>query len=137
VVVQWDVVMDPPNATLYRAWIWHEGGGYFGVPLSNYAGWFLTVWLFYQAFALAEHFRPDLVRSRTHAVGLVPILVYLAVALSFALSALTGPDGEVTDASGHVWRTQDLHATTIVVATFTMLFTAVLALLRWAAVKGP
>ena len=35
VVVQWDVVMDPPNATLYRAWIWHEGGGYFGVPLSN------------------------------------------------------------------------------------------------------
>jgi uncharacterized membrane protein len=136
VVVQWDVVMDPPNATLYRAWIWHEGGGYFGVPLSNYAGWFLTVWLFYQAFALALHFRLDLVRPRTRSVGLLPILVYLAVALSFALSALTGPDGEVADASGHVWRTQDLHATTIVVVTFTMLFTAVLALLRWAAVKG-
>ena len=51
-------------------------------------------------------------------------------------SALTGPDGEVADASGHVWRTQDLHATTIVVVTFTMLFTAVLALLRWAAQKG-
>jgi hypothetical protein len=120
------------NAALYRAWIWHEGGGYFGVPLSNYAGWFLTVWL----FALALHFRPDLVRPRTRAVGLLPILVYLAVALSFALSALTGPDGEVADASGHVWRTQDLHTTTNVVVTFTMLFTAVLTLFCWAAVKG-
>src|SRR5215470_12420832 len=35
VMVQWDVVMDPPNATIERAWTWHDGGGYFGVPLSN------------------------------------------------------------------------------------------------------
>jgi putative membrane protein len=52
VMVQWDVVMDPPNATLGHAWVWHDGGGYFGVPLSNFLGWYLTVWLFYQAFAL-------------------------------------------------------------------------------------
>ena len=136
VVVQWDVVMDPPNATLYRAWIWHDGGGYFGVPLSNYAGWFLTVWLFYQAFAVALHFRPDLVRPRTRAVSLLPILVYLAVALSCALASLTGAGGEVADAAGRVWRAQDLHATVILVTVFTMLFTSVLAFLRWAAVKA-
>jgi uncharacterized membrane protein len=51
VMVQWDVVMDPPNATLGHAWVWHDGGGYFGVPLTNFLGWYLTVWLFYQAFA--------------------------------------------------------------------------------------
>jgi uncharacterized membrane protein len=72
VMVQWDVVMDPPNATLYKAWIWHDGGGYFGVPLSNYAGWYLTVWLFYQAFALAVYFRPSLVLRRSQGSTLAP-----------------------------------------------------------------
>ena len=43
VMVQWDVVMDPPNATLGHAWVWRDGGGYFGVPLSNFLGWYLTV----------------------------------------------------------------------------------------------
>ena len=133
VMVQWDVVMDPPNATLYRAWIWHDGGGYFGVPLSNYVGWYLTVWLVYQAFALFVHVRPSAVRPRPHAAWLLPILVYLAVALSYAVPYLIGRGGEVSDITGHGWRAQDLRETTMVVMLFTMLFTAALALLRWAA----
>jgi uncharacterized membrane protein len=133
VVVQWDVVMDPPSATLYRAWIWHDGGGYFGVPLSNYLGWYLTVWLFYQAFALFLHFRPSSVQPRPHASWLPPILVYLAVALSYAVPYLIGHDGAVADVAGHGWRAQDLRETTMVVMLFTMLFTAALALLRWTA----
>jgi hypothetical protein len=135
VMVQWDVVMDPPNATVYRAWIWHDGGGYFGVPLSNYFGWYLTVWLFYQAFGLIVHFRPGLIRPRLHVTWLPPILVYLAVALGSAVPYLIGHDGEVVDAAGHGWRTQDLRETTTVVMAFTMLFTSALALLRWAARK--
>jgi len=136
VVVQWDVVMDPRNATVYRAWIWHDGGGYFGVPISNYAGWYLTVWLFYQAFGLLIYFRPRLIRPRSHGSRLPPILIYLAVALSNAVPYLVGYDGEVFDAAGHGWRTRDLHETTTVVMLFTMLFTSALALLRWAAPKG-
>jgi uncharacterized membrane protein len=133
VMVQWDVVMDPPNATLYRAWIWHDGGGYFGVPLSNYAGWYLTVWLFYQAFALVVYCRPSWARPRPDCSRLPPILLYLAVALSYAVPYLIGRDGDVVDATGHGWRTQDLRETTMVVMLFTMLFTSTLALLRWAA----
>src|ERR1700730_9188808 len=52
VMSQWDVVMDPPEATISKAWIWHDGGAHFGVPFSNYLGWLLTSWLFYQAFAI-------------------------------------------------------------------------------------
>ena len=133
VMVQWDVVMDPPNATLHRAWIWHDGGGYFGVPLSNYAGWYLTVWLFYQAFALFLHLRPRSVKPRPHGAWLPPILVYLAVALGYAVPYLSGGDGEIVDVAGHAWHAQDLRETTMVVMLFTMLFTAALALLRWAA----
>jgi hypothetical protein len=51
VMVQWDVVMDPSGSTLARAWVWYGGGGYFGVPLSNFLGWFLVTYLYYQAFS--------------------------------------------------------------------------------------
>ena len=52
IMTQWDLVMDPPLATISKAWIWHDGGAHFGVPFSNYLGWLLTSWLFYQAFAI-------------------------------------------------------------------------------------
>jgi uncharacterized membrane protein len=52
VMTQWDLVIDPPESTISKAWIWHDGGADFGVPLSNYLGWLFTSWLFYQAFAL-------------------------------------------------------------------------------------
>jgi uncharacterized membrane protein len=46
-MTEWDLVMDPPESTISHAWIWHNGGPDFGVPLSNYVGWFLTSWLFF------------------------------------------------------------------------------------------
>jgi uncharacterized membrane protein len=52
VMVAWDLCMDPIWATVVRAWIWQQGGAYFGVPLSNFFGWYLTVYIIYQVFAL-------------------------------------------------------------------------------------
>jgi uncharacterized membrane protein len=52
VATQWDMAMEPGAATIAKAWIWHDGGAIFGVPLSNYFGWLLTAWLFFQMFAL-------------------------------------------------------------------------------------
>ena len=40
-------------ATIRHLWIWEQGGGYFGVPLTNYLGWFFTVYVFFQLFALS------------------------------------------------------------------------------------
>jgi putative membrane protein len=36
-----DGVLDPGAASL-RFWVWPEGGAYYGVPLSNYAGWLFS-----------------------------------------------------------------------------------------------
>ena len=36
-----DAVLDP-GATALGFWIWPEGGPYYGVPLSNFAGWLLS-----------------------------------------------------------------------------------------------
>jgi bisanhydrobacterioruberin hydratase len=36
-----DAVLDPGAASL-GFWVWPQGGAYYGVPLSNYAGWLLS-----------------------------------------------------------------------------------------------
>ena len=40
-LVWMDAVIDPGAASL-GFWVWPEGGVYYGVPLSNYAGWLLS-----------------------------------------------------------------------------------------------
>jgi uncharacterized membrane protein len=137
VMTEWDVVMDPPFSTISKAWIWHDGGAHFGVPLSNYAGWLLTSWLFYQAFAIYLNRRGVvLVRPATDsgkAFRLVAIAIYLSSGLTHLTPWLIGAGGEVMDAAGHLWRVGDLRATTVVTMLFTMFLTSMLAALRLAA----
>jgi putative membrane protein len=133
VMTQWDLVMDPPESTISKAWIWHDGGADFGVPLSNYLGWLLTSWSFYQAFALylrrrAAGWLPDAQRHRK--LALIAILFYVSAGLTHVVPWLTENSGEVADAAGHVWRIHDLRETTVAVMLFTMFFTAMLAVLR-------
>src|SRR6202051_1753490 len=56
-MVGWDLGFDPSSSTIHHTWIWEQGGGYFGVPLTNYLGWFFTVYVFFQLFALSLRFR--------------------------------------------------------------------------------
>lgn len=52
IMVMWDICMDPISSTIDSLWVWKDGGSYFGVPLQNYFGWFLVVFIIYQLFAL-------------------------------------------------------------------------------------
>ena len=52
IMVAWDFSQDPVWSTILHLWIWQQGGAYFGVPVSNFLGWYLTVYVFYQLFAL-------------------------------------------------------------------------------------
>jgi putative membrane protein len=52
IMVIWDVCMDPIASTIASLWAWKEGGSYYGVPMQNYFGWFLVVYLLFQIFAL-------------------------------------------------------------------------------------
>jgi uncharacterized membrane protein len=131
VMTQWDLVMDPPESTISRAWIWHDGGADFGVPLSNYFGWLLTSWLFYQAFAIYLRNRgAALSRKNSRAFALAAILFYASSGLTHLSPWLMRQTGEVADGGGHVWRVDDLREATVAVMMFTMLFTSALAALR-------
>jgi putative membrane protein len=137
VMTQWDFVMDAPASTISRAWIWHDGGADFGVPFTNYVGWLLTSWSFYQLFALylarQSEVRPI---GRNRALRLAAVLFYVFSGLTHLTPWLMGQSGEVADATGHIWRIQDLRETTVAVMLFTMFFTSVLAALRLARDEG-
>ena len=135
-MTQWDVVMDPPLSTISKAWIWHDGGAHFGVPLSNYAGWLLTSWLFYQAFALYLARRthvPTPSAADAKALRLVAVALYLSSGLTHLTPWLIGQGGEVMDAVGHGWRIAGIRAAAAITMLVTMAFTSVLATLRLAA----
>jgi lycopene beta-cyclase len=40
----WDLFLDP-QMVARGFWVWEETGAYFGIPLSNYAGWLLTAFV--------------------------------------------------------------------------------------------
>jgi uncharacterized membrane protein len=42
IMVSWDLTIDPTMSTIAGNWVWHNGGSYFGVPLSNFLGWYQT-----------------------------------------------------------------------------------------------
>ena len=94
VMVSWDVAMDPYQSTVTGDWIWHNGGGYFGVPLRNYVGWFGTVFVFmliYLLFASSytEQPRNDLMRNPT-AFWSLPVFYYALIALGIIVTPLVG-----------------------------------------------
>ncbi|UYB39067.1 carotenoid biosynthesis protein [Streptomyces sp. Je 1-4] len=138
-MVFWDICMDPGMATVQQNWIWEEGGGFFGVPLVNYLGWFLTVYLFFQLFALFLRHRGEAT------VDVIPlpksyyyqaIAMYGAVALKYPTRYLadfvSGGSESVMDAAGHTWWTGDINETAALMSIVTMFFVAVLAALQLA-----
>jgi len=55
IVTAWDVVMDPAmSGGRMTAWIWEQGGPYFGVPYQNFLGWLLTTFVIYLLYRFYE-----------------------------------------------------------------------------------
>jgi uncharacterized membrane protein len=134
IMVAWDLALDPIASTINHDWVWTQGGGYFGVPFSNFLGWFLTAFIFFQLFALyLKRSKPKttevhLARART--TFLQPSFVYLGTGLSFVVQYFAFGNTRVIDATGHVWQTGDIYLASAVIAIFAMILLAVMALLK-------
>ncbi|HEX9036132.1 MAG TPA: carotenoid biosynthesis protein [Ktedonobacterales bacterium] len=135
-MVVWDLCFDPTLSTILKFWVWEQGGGYFGVPLTNYLGWYLTVYLFYQGFALFLRFGPAR-RASVIGAGAIPatfyleaIVTYAVIGLSFVLQYLSATNHAVSDATGAVWQTGAIHETSAIVSLLTMVFIAALATVK-------
>ena len=131
IMVAWDLSMDPVWSTIVHAWIWRNGGAYFGVPVSNFFGWYLTVYLIFQLFALY-------MRRRATNVDRLPSNYWQFAALFYGIAAagnllLLIPHAAsaiVVDATGAKWRVSDIVRASAVVSIFLMGGFVFLALLR-------
>jgi putative membrane protein len=108
VMTAWDTVMDPGMSAAGN-WIWEEGGAYFGVPLQNYFGWLLTTFLAYLGAGLLWRGKAGAIKV-SNGFGALPIVVYAFYGLSY-----TAP--------------RSIPALQVV-AVFTMVMPALVALLR-------
>src|SRR5437588_2050626 len=107
VMVMWDLTLDPTASTIQHLWIWEQGGGYFGVPLTNYLGWFFTVYVFSQLFALYSRLRKASLEGEeptlTRAYYAQAIVMYAMIGLVIVVNYLVGgPNTATTDAAGIV-----------------------------------
>jgi uncharacterized membrane protein len=132
IMTQWDMVMDAPNATVAGSWVWHDGGAFFGVPVSNYLGWILNSWAFFTGFALylayAKRQPADFYRRR--GLGLFAVLFYLSAGATNLVPLLLGQAGEVADGSGRVWQVREIYEAAALMMAMTMGVTGLQALLR-------
>ena len=131
VMVMWDLTFDPTASTIKHFWIWEQGGGYFGVPLTNYVGWFFTVYVFLQLFALFLRFR-----SAADPEPLpLPAPYYAQAVISYGVVGVTAVisymvfsgNTLVTDAAGVAWQTRSITEAEATVSIFTMIFVSVLS----------
>jgi uncharacterized membrane protein len=134
-MVAWDLGMDPTSSTIRHSWIWEQGGGYFGVPLTNYLGWFFTVHVFFQAFALYLRFRKASREGEeptfTRSYYAQAIAMYAVIGLVIIVSYLVGSTNTaITDAVGIVWQTRSIAEAEATVTIFTMLFAAALSAVK-------
>ena len=129
IMMAWDLSMDPIWSTLDRAWIWRDGGMFYGVPLSNFFGWYLTAYLFYQAFALYCSANPVQPVPASRSYWRCAVVCYGICAFGNLLIFRKGlfPPA-AADGSGRPWLTQDILTACVLVSLFVM---GPMVLLAW------
>jgi uncharacterized membrane protein len=95
IMTSWDLVNDPINVAGGN-WVWMEKGAYFGIPLSNYAGWFFTTFVVYLLYRLYERVAaPEDSQVTDRSFALLPMLAYAVTMLAnvgaLTLNGQTGP----------------------------------------------
>ena len=121
IMTAWDFAQDPVWSTLLHAWRWYDGGIWFGVPLTNYAGWLITVFLIYLAFALYLRRNPPSGSLPGSAHGRTAVLLYALCAIGNVLQLFRPqPADVVADPSGALWHTSAILRASALVSVFIM-----------------
>ncbi|CAF3410045.1 unnamed protein product [Rotaria socialis] len=84
VMTAWDLVLDPYlSGPTVRAWVWHAGGIYFGIPLQNFFGWILTTLTIHMMYRFYESpiIMGSKYRARKSYPLILPVLGYSAMCI--------------------------------------------------------
>lgn len=91
VMTAWDVIMDPLMVAGGH-WVWDTDGVYFGIPLQNFWGWWLTVFTTYALYLLIQGGSSKRLQAGFDRQALVS---YLVTALGMIFSALLNGAGDL------------------------------------------
>lgn len=138
IMVAWDLAQDPVWGTVLHGWTWRDGGPWFGVPITNYFGWFANVFVIYLLFALFLKRRPELGVPVVHPMWGAAIGFYVLCAAGNVMQRFATPaSATVLDPSGKMWLVADITTASAVVSIFVMGGFATFALIRMRGPKGP
>lgn len=121
IMVMWDLTIDPISSTLQGLWVWTYPGAYFGVPISNFFGWFLVVYLFFQIFALYL--------SRYDSINVENCVKVLNKPYWSEAAAIYGITAFSTILSVF-YQYNDITVSMALITVFTMIFVAILAFIN-------
>ena len=81
----WDLSLDP-RMVHDGNWTWHNGGAgsYFGIPLSNFAGWLLVAFLIYLAWQVVDSVKSHVLQRPAWAA--LPVYLYIITWLAESLA---------------------------------------------------
>ena len=120
ILVMWDLGMDPIFSTVLSLWVWESPGPYFGVPIMNFVGWFVTGFIFYQLFALYlsryDRIRPQKVKTlASKPYWLEAAVVYGLIGFTIIITPIA------------IYN--DITVSMALVTVFTMIFVAIISLI--------
>ena len=118
ILAGYDFSYDPIGSTVLHMWTYRNPSGYFGVPLSNFAGWLFTGWVIFQLFALVEaRFPPRHIGAGNVGFWLLPCFVWGAMVLQYPVLYAYAPAG-MSVAGGRSFVTADIYEASVVTAFF-------------------
>jgi putative membrane protein len=133
IMVAWDLAQDPVWGTVLHGWAWLDGGPWFGVPISNYLGWYGTVFTIYLLFALYLRSSPAPAIPNRQASWSAALLFYVLCAAGNVLQAFHNAVPEiVSDPAGKQWQADDITSASALVSIFVMGAFAAIAWIRLA-----
>ena len=128
IMVAWDLSMDPTWSNLVHGWVWTDGGSYYGVPVSNFFGWYVTNYLIFQSFALYLRGRQETARDMPPGYWHMAVMFYGLSAAGNLFVLLPQGVPEITDAAGTHWQAAAIVGASAVISIFVM---GAFALLAW------
>ena len=121
IMVAWDFANDPVWANINRLWVWQHGGAYFGVPLTNFLGWYLVVYLIYQSFAIYLRERSANDNPMPSGYWRWAVIFYALAAAGNIIIVLPKPTPAVVfDPTGTSWNVSGITGACALVSSFAM-----------------
>ncbi len=81
VMTTWDLTLDPYMVIKEQAWVWNQGGAYFGIPFANYVSWVETVFIIGVVYRMVERTMPLPERKLSPWVAAIPVAGYALIGL--------------------------------------------------------